>query len=189
MGRRLAREEGERLVEPGRVGRELGQRVREPQPSRRVPDDVELDHVDTVRERRGEQASVFSGASAAAPLWPTRTMRDPLRSGDVMSSASTSSARRRPLRLARSDPSGNNAARWRHRPRSGAPTHRPGSTRLRSPGRSPRTGRGATREDHEVETKRARIRFWGLILGLPFLGAILTITIWDLVQSLFGIGP
>ena len=45
------------------------------------------------------------------------------------------------------------------------------------------------REDHEVETKRARIRFWGLILGLLFLGAILTITIWDLVQSLFGIGP
>jgi hypothetical protein len=49
--------------------------------------------------------------------------------------------------------------------------------------------RRAAREDHEISVKRAQIRFWLLIGVLVFAGAILTLTIWDQIQSLFGLSP
>lgn len=43
------------------------------------------------------------------------------------------------------------------------------------------------REEHQAEVERARLRFWGLIGALLFFAAILSLTIWDQIQALFGI--
>jgi hypothetical protein len=45
------------------------------------------------------------------------------------------------------------------------------------------------REDHTVEVKRGRIRFWTLVITLLFVGAVLAFTIWDQIEALFGISP
>jgi hypothetical protein len=43
------------------------------------------------------------------------------------------------------------------------------------------------REDHQAEVERARVRFWGLVGALLFFAVILSLTIWDQIQALFGI--
>lgn len=43
------------------------------------------------------------------------------------------------------------------------------------------------REEHQTGLERARVRFWGLIGGLLFFVVILSLTIWDQIQALFGI--
>jgi hypothetical protein len=40
---------------------------------------------------------------------------------------------------------------------------------------------------YQRELRRARRRFWLLLLGLLALVVVLAITVWDQVQSLFGI--
>jgi hypothetical protein len=43
------------------------------------------------------------------------------------------------------------------------------------------------RTEHEIEQKRARIRFWSLVLGLLFFAIVLSLTILDQIQALFGV--
>ncbi|MBA2615608.1 MAG: hypothetical protein H0U90_07500 [Actinobacteria bacterium] len=41
--------------------------------------------------------------------------------------------------------------------------------------------------EHDLERKRARRRFQVLLLGLLFLAAVLSLTIWDQIQAIFGL--
>jgi len=43
------------------------------------------------------------------------------------------------------------------------------------------------REEHQAGLERARVRFWGLVGALLFFAVILSLTIWDQIQALFGI--
>ena len=43
------------------------------------------------------------------------------------------------------------------------------------------------REEHQTELERARVRFWALVGALLFFAVILSLTIWDQIQALFGI--
>jgi len=43
------------------------------------------------------------------------------------------------------------------------------------------------REEHQAELERARVRFWALVGALLFFAVILSLTIWDQIQALFGI--
>ena len=43
------------------------------------------------------------------------------------------------------------------------------------------------REEHQAETQRARVRFWGLWGALLFFAVILSLSIWDQIRALFGI--
>ena len=48
--------------------------------------------------------------------------------------------------------------------------------------------RRAARDDHELEARRATIRFWVLLAALAFAGFLLAFSIWDQIQALFGLG-
>ncbi|MFQ5426076.1 MAG: hypothetical protein ACE5EV_03240 [Gaiellales bacterium] len=48
--------------------------------------------------------------------------------------------------------------------------------------------RRAARERHEYEIKRGWIRFLLLLVALIFVGFLLSFSIWDEIQSLFGLG-
>jgi hypothetical protein len=41
--------------------------------------------------------------------------------------------------------------------------------------------------EHELELKRARVRFWALFFGLLFFAIVLSLTILDQIQALFGV--
>jgi hypothetical protein len=43
------------------------------------------------------------------------------------------------------------------------------------------------RDEHELELKRARVRFWALFFGLLFFAIVLSLTILDQIQALFGV--
>jgi hypothetical protein len=43
------------------------------------------------------------------------------------------------------------------------------------------------RVEHSIEQKRARVRFWALLLTLLFFTVILSLTILDQIQALFGL--
>jgi hypothetical protein len=43
------------------------------------------------------------------------------------------------------------------------------------------------RIEHRIEQKRARVRFWALLLSLLFFTVILSLTILDQIQALFGL--
>jgi hypothetical protein len=43
------------------------------------------------------------------------------------------------------------------------------------------------RSEHELELKRARVRFWALCGGLLFFAIVLSLTIVDQIQALFGL--
>ena len=43
------------------------------------------------------------------------------------------------------------------------------------------------RHEHRAERERARVRFWGLMGALLFFAVILSLTIWNQIQALFGI--
>jgi hypothetical protein len=47
--------------------------------------------------------------------------------------------------------------------------------------------RRSARIEHRIEQKRARIRFWALWTALFFFVAILSLTILDQIQALFGL--
>ncbi len=46
---------------------------------------------------------------------------------------------------------------------------------------------GNARLEHEHELKRARLRFFALLLALLFVAALISLAIWDTLQALFGI--
>lgn len=48
--------------------------------------------------------------------------------------------------------------------------------------------RRAARDDHELEVRRSTVRFWVLLAILVFVGFLLAFSIWDQIQSLFGLG-
>jgi hypothetical protein len=52
--------------------------------------------------------------------------------------------------------------------------------------RRERARRNASLE-HEQELKRARLRFFALLLTLLFVAALISLAIWDTLQALFGI--
>jgi hypothetical protein len=43
------------------------------------------------------------------------------------------------------------------------------------------------RIEHRAERRRAGIRFWALVLGLLFFTVVLSLTILDQIQALFGL--
>ena len=43
------------------------------------------------------------------------------------------------------------------------------------------------RVEHQIELKRARIRFLALILGLIFVALFLALSIWEKIEDLFGL--
>jgi hypothetical protein len=47
--------------------------------------------------------------------------------------------------------------------------------------------RRRARIEHQAELKRARIRFLALLLGLVFLALFIGLSIWEKIESLFGL--
>jgi hypothetical protein len=47
--------------------------------------------------------------------------------------------------------------------------------------------RRRARVEHERELKRARTRFFALLVALLFFTAFLSLSIWDQIQALFGL--
>ncbi len=43
------------------------------------------------------------------------------------------------------------------------------------------------RIEHAAEQRRARVRFWALVMGLLFFTVLLSLTILDQIQALFGL--
>jgi hypothetical protein len=43
------------------------------------------------------------------------------------------------------------------------------------------------RIEHQIELKRARIRFLALLLGLIFVALFLALSIWEKIEALFGL--
>lgn len=48
--------------------------------------------------------------------------------------------------------------------------------------------RRVAREQHVIEQRKARIRYWIIIATLILAAVILTASIWDQLKTLFGIG-
>ena len=48
--------------------------------------------------------------------------------------------------------------------------------------------RRVARDEHIVDQRKARIRYWIVVAALVLTAAILTASIWDQLKSLFGIG-
>jgi hypothetical protein len=50
-----------------------------------------------------------------------------------------------------------------------------------------RRAKRRARVEHELERKRARRRFFALLVALLFFTAFLSLSIWDQIQALFGL--
>ena len=47
--------------------------------------------------------------------------------------------------------------------------------------------RRRAREEHQLELRRARIRFAALLGGLVFLALFISLSIWEKIQAVFGL--
>jgi hypothetical protein len=47
--------------------------------------------------------------------------------------------------------------------------------------------RRRAREDHQLEVRRARIRFLALLGALVFLALFISLSIWEKIQAVFGL--
>jgi hypothetical protein len=47
--------------------------------------------------------------------------------------------------------------------------------------------RRQARIEHQQELKRARVRFLALLVGLVFLAVFISLSIWEKIESLFGL--
>lgn len=49
--------------------------------------------------------------------------------------------------------------------------------------------RRVAREEHIVEQRKSRIRYWIVVAALFLTAVVLAASIWDQLKTLFGIGP
>lgn len=84
-------------------------------------------------------------------------------------------------------PAQRRAAVDEHSPVPSRKTARPANTHAYHRALRHARARRRARVEHQRELQRARVRFLALLLGLVFLVAFIGLSIWEKIESLFGL--